>query len=215
MPVSTMNSPTALPRTGFGMSSFGGGYGSGSNSFSPIVKRSSRPPCRRPSASGATEPAVREDESDGERPGEQNWRHGCCLGVDAHAAPTSCSAAIWREARALRATGSMRCGSAGAAGRSGADDRRGQDRERQERIDARGIHSPPRGVTSRTCKRPTVRDAVRRERQDTSEDPKSAHHGIIASAHQTAIGAGTGIRFLAGAESSPVVAPMCVRPAAP
>ena len=36
-PVSMMNSPTALPRRGFLRSSFGSGYGSGSNSFSPIV----------------------------------------------------------------------------------------------------------------------------------------------------------------------------------
>ena len=37
MPVSMMNSPNALPTTGFVMSSFGAGYGSGSNNFSPIV----------------------------------------------------------------------------------------------------------------------------------------------------------------------------------
>ena len=100
MPVSMMNSPTALPRRGFVMSSFGAGYGSGSNSFSPIVNAKLT----------IAMPATQRQRRDKSRPfgktnatasGQANRTGGTVAASVwyAHAAPTSCSEAIWRAGR--------------------------------------------------------------------------------------------------------------------
>ena len=182
MPVSMMNSPTALPRRGFVMSSFGAGYGSGSNSFSPIVNAKLT----------IAMPATQRQRRDRSRPfgktnatasGQANRAGGMVAASVwyAHAAPTSCSAAIWNVRQERSEQEDPRDAVARELeGDQEADDGRGQDREREERIDRE--RNPVLLIRGKDLEYLQQADRQRRERREgdaAGEDPKTAHPDII------------------------------------
>ena len=141
------------------MSSFGAGYGSGSNSFSPIVK---------PKLTIAT-PATQRQRGDSSRPfGKTNaTASGQAKRMVARLPPRSGTPTPRRRAAPtrfgglggrLRPRGSTRCGCVGAGGRSGGRRRQGTGSRGRGTDRSRAESSPLErsGRTSRTCSRPTV-----------------------------------------------------------
>ena len=167
------------------MSSFGGGYGSGSNSFSPIVNGEAHDRhAGDPAPAARQEPAVREDERDGERPGEEDGRHGCRLGL---VRPRRADELLRGDLEGRQERSEQEDPRDAVAGElegdQETDDGRGQDREREERIDRErdpvllvgGDDLEDLQQADRQCDE-------RRERHAAGEDAKSAHPGSFASA---------------------------------
>ncbi len=175
------SSPKPLPRTGFRMSSFGGSNGVGiEDPQGDGQAEAHRGATGDPTPAAGQQPAVREDERDGDGPGEEQGQGRTLRLVRPGRADGLLGAQL--EGRQKRAeqedpgdevAGQLECDQQ-------ADDRRGEERKRQERIDAeRNPVFLLRRDHLQDVQEADRQRCGRRKCNGTGEDPKPTHPGIL------------------------------------
>ena len=164
------------------MSSFGAGYGLGIEQLQPDREREAHDRhADDPAPAARQEPAVREDERNGERPGEQDRRHGRRLGL---VRPGRTDELLRGDLEGRQERSEQEDPGDAVArkleGDQEADDGRGQDREREERIDReRNPVLLVGGNDLQDLQQADRQRSERRERDAAGEDAKTAHPDII------------------------------------